>query len=697
MRIDQIEIKNFRIYKGSNTIDFKQKKESNIYLIAGKNGFGKTSFLTSLVWVFYGKLIAQVEDKYRKDIKKSGGYVDYLDSQFNNDAKVEGKDQKMSIQVILSDVLIPSVPCKTVTIKRTYDFSTKEESLQLLIDGTENELTKDVGYEVFINDFLLPREIAKFFFFDAEKIVSLAEAKSKAELRSLSRAYSEVLGIKKYEELRRNLEILLSNLRRRGVSEQEKDKLQHLITKDEELVKLTDYNQEQQDELDFKDANLKAKSDGLQEKLIREGNSVTLEDLKAFKKERDEIKDAINVTKQKLKKHLELLPFLIANEHVEQLKLQLDHESKFQNQHISLEVYKTKLESFSNQLIKDFGEFINDPKLITRLEELTKNTCENEFKKEVKTNTKDQSKVLLDFTEEEHREFLALYKHLQTSFKTQIEQLMQEDKNNRINLSRVSRKIKQGEARKDNYLAKKLRDEKQKIDDELVNLKEDKYKLIEEFGDLNGQHTSHKKILSEFEKNFNLIEQDLKKYRVTEKLLEKIKTVIARVKEEKKFALQKTIVLGLKRLMHKENFVKDVEVNIYDDVMDINLIDQKGNYIDKDNLSKGEQQLYATALLKALVDESGIEFPVFIDSPLQKFDKDHSRNIIQEFYPNISNQVVLFPLLEKELTEKEYELMKPNLSQVYMIEHTEKDSAFKQYKLNQLFKAFKEDDHVYTH
>jgi DNA sulfur modification protein DndD len=140
-----------------------------------------------------------------------------------------------------------------------------------------------------------------------------------------------------------------------------------------------------------------------------------------------------------------------------------------------------------------------------------------------------------------------------------------------------------------------------------------------------------------------------------------------------------------------------VEVNIYDDVMDINLIDQKGNYIDKDNLSKGEQQLYATALLKALVDESGIEFPVFIDSPLQKFDKDHSRNIIQEFYPNISNQVVLFPLLEKELTEKEYELMKPNLSQVYMIEHTEKDSAFKQYKLNQLFKAFKEDDHVYTH
>ncbi|MBZ9779886.1 DNA sulfur modification protein DndD [Psychroflexus sp. CAK8W] len=696
MRIDQIEIKNFRIYKGSNSIDFKKKKNSNIYLIAGKNGFGKTSFLTSLVWVFYGRLIAQVEDKYRKDIKKAGGYQEYLDTQFNNEVKYSKDHQKMEVNVTLSDVLIPSVPCKTVEIKRTYDFETKEESLQLLIDGSENELTKEVGYEVFINDFLLPREIAKFFFFDAEKIVSLAEAKSKAELRSLSRAYSEVLGIKKYEELRKNLETLLSNLRRRGVSEQEKGKLQDLITKDGGLTKLIDYNQQQQDELDFTEANLKAKSDELQEKLIREGNSVTLEELKALKQEQEEIKKAIYITKEKLKKHYELLPFLIASEQVEQLKLQLDHESKSQNEQFSLEVYRKKLEKFSEKLKKDFAEVLEDKIIKEKLEKLTTEALESEFEEQAKANAKDQSQILLDFTEEEHREFLALYKHLQTSFKSQIEQLIQEEKNNRINYNRVSRKIKQGEARKDNHLAKKLREEKKRIDEELAQLKENKHQLVEEFGSLNSQQTSHKKVLSEFEKNFNLIEQDLKKYKVTENLLDKIKTVISRVKEEKKFALKKTIVLGLKRLMHKNNFVKDVQVNIREDVMDIDLIDQKGNIIDKDNLSKGEQQLYATALLKALVDESGIEFPVFIDSPLQKFDKDHSRNIIEEFYPNISNQVVLFPLLEKELTEKEYDLMKPNLSQVYMIQHTETGSAFQQYKLNQLFKAFKEEDHVYA-
>lgn len=50
----------------------------------------------------------------------------------------------------------------------------------------------------------------------------------------------------------------------------------------------------------------------------------------------------------------------------------------------------------------------------------------------------------------------------------------------------------------------------------------------------------------------------------------------------------------------------------------------------------GERQMYASALLSSLVDESEIEFPVFIDSPMQKFDEQHAENIIKYFYPNVS-------------------------------------------------------------
>ena len=169
-----------------------------------------------------------------------------------------------------------------------------------------------------------------------------------------------------------------------------------------------------------------------------------------------------------------------------------------------------------------------------------------------------------------------------------------------------------------------------------------------------------------------------------------------RIKEEKKYALQKSILVGLKQLMHKNNFIDRIEVRIENDIMDIDLYDQQDQQVDKTSLSKGEQQLYATALLKALVDESGIDFPVFIDSPLQKFDPEHSQNIIKEFYPNVSEQVVLFPLLEKELSEAEYELLKPNLNGVYLIENQAEGSTVSQTKINTLFKTFrKQHDHAH--
>lgn len=107
------------------------------------------------------------------------------------------EDAQYYVEIVLSDVFIPSIPCSMITIRRTYDYFLDVESVDVLIDGQVNELAKEVGYDIFINDFILSKDIAKFFFFDAEKIVNLAEVKSIDEKRRLSTAYSEVLGIKK--------------------------------------------------------------------------------------------------------------------------------------------------------------------------------------------------------------------------------------------------------------------------------------------------------------------------------------------------------------------------------------------------------------------------------------------------------------------------------------------------------------------
>ena len=92
------------------------------------------------------------------------------------------------VSIEFSDVMIPSVPCNSLKITRSYDYITEKESVEILIDGHANELTMEIGPDVFINDFVLNRDIAQFFFFDSERIVSLAETKTKAERQKLNSA-----------------------------------------------------------------------------------------------------------------------------------------------------------------------------------------------------------------------------------------------------------------------------------------------------------------------------------------------------------------------------------------------------------------------------------------------------------------------------------------------------------------------------
>ena len=67
---------------------------------------------------------------------------------------------------------------------------------------------------------------------------------------------------------------------------------------------------------------------------------------------------------------------------------------------------------------------------------------------------------------------------------------------------------------------------------------------------------------------------------------------------------------------------------------------------------------------------------------------DSSIKYIKEFYPSISEQVVLFPLLEKELSEIEYELLKPNLNKAFLIHNENSSSILKSIPVNNLFKEF---------
>lgn len=699
MIIKSITLNNYRLYGGDNTIVFNNKEDKNICLISGENGFGKTTFLHSLIWCLYGRLITEVEAEVRKDIANNG-YNAFLKGNLNNNARARfeamGDNDKEQIRrrgytpenehlksmttyfvaIDFADVVIPSLPCTSLKVIRSYDMVTEKESVDILIDGVKNELTAEIGSEVFINDFILNKDIARFFFFDSEQIVALAETNTSAERKRLCSAYNEVLGVRKYEELKRNLENVRLRFRKKSSDVESRERLIALLDKQDKLKKEIEEVKQRTSDCEKDLYSLRAEDESIQLQLMREGNNTTTLEIQRVESVIASAKQKDEEYKKKLKTFIDFAPFAISGKLFQETRDQLEHNFKL-NEDKNLQLSKNLVVSditsdlllmLSKVAIPQETSFVLQQEILSILDK---------YKGDV-----SEEQTLLPLQEHDYEEFMAVYNNVTTTYKAEFEHLADDYRKNKQILERNSRRLSNINSKESDELIKNIRSKKNDIE-HLISEKDKEIRLTHEtLGTLTQELATVSKQVSELSKKVSLDDSDAKKDKVAEQLISELSTFLVSLKQEKKFSLERRIKGVLNNLMHKEDFIGRVEVIINGEDMDIELYTVDDKLINKDSLSKGEQQLYATSILKALVDESGIQFPVFIDSPLQKFDKSHATKIITEFYPQISKQVVLFPLLYKELTADEYEVMKPLVNATYLIKNDTTHSYFEKVKID---------------
>lgn len=695
MIIKNITLGNYRLYEGKNIIKFTQDEEKPIFLISGENGFGKTTFLHSLIWCLYGRLITEVEAEVRKDIANSG-YNAFLRKNLNHNvrAKLEKLDsaekdlirrkgyssenedlKKITtyyVAIEFKDVIIPSLPCTSLKVIRSYDMITEKESVDILIDGKRNELTTSIGSEVFINDFILNKDIARFFFFDSEQIVALAETNTSAEKRRLCSAYNEVLGVRKYEDLKKNLENVRLRFRKKSSDIESREKLLTMLSKQEQLEKKIEERRKKLTELESELKQLRADDEAIQLQLMREGNNATSAEIERFEKLIQTTKQKGDDYKAKLKNFIEYAPFAITGKLLKETREQIEYDFRLKetkNDQLGRNLVVNQIAS-DLMLMFEHSDIASAEKseLIIQVQDVL-----DRYKHEVV-----KEDVLLSVSEQEYEEFIAVYNNLTTTYKAEFEHLAEDYRKNKLVWERNSRRLSNIQSKEKDELIKDIRSKKNKVEADIVDKDKEIRQLHENLGVISQELATTTKQISELSKKVSLDDSDAKKDQIAEQLISELSTFLVSLKQEKKYSLERRIKTTLNTLMHKEDLIGSVEVIVNGEDMDIELYTVTGDVINKDSLSKGEQQLYATSILKALVDESGIQFPVFIDSPLQKFDKSHATRIITEFYPQISKQVVLFPLLYKELTFDEYEVMKPLVKATYLIENKAARSTFKQ-------------------
>lgn len=687
MFIKEIELNNFRIYKDRNVISLLPSEEKNIILVSGKNGFGKTTFLMSLVWCLYGKQMEKVDELYEKEIRDKGNYTKYISESLNRKAKEDGINE-FSVSVTFCEVKIPDITCSEVTIKRTYNVLTSaSDKVEVFIDGYPNELIEDLsknnqqGEEIFIRDFILPIEIAKFFFFDAEKIVSLAEVNSTQQRQQLSKAYSEVLGIQKYEDLKANLEEKQDDYRKHSAKPEEKKELNQLHTDIENTQISINHIYTQIDELKEMRNTAEKEAEEIQRKLIREGDKMSIEELNELKNEQTRLKQEIIVKQEGLKDLYDIIPFALAGETMVDVLEQLNNENILSEQKYKQEDVTEKIDriqaDLENAKTKSGLYFdTNSVKIKNFYEEQIKQLIKKYFYADI-VELPHTFKVLHDFSDYETNEFTQLVNTIRHSFKEKFSQLNSEYSFIKNQLDSINRKLRDAENKaEDEYIAD-LRTKKDTIANSIIRYDNEIEALNRKIGELSIQLKSYRQRQEILRKKIDESSVYSLKESKTKQLIARLQNFIVRFKDEKKKSLEVKMLQSLNILMHKKDFIRrvDVDINSTGDDIDIVLYNKNNKIIDKSSLSMGERQMYASALLSSLVDESEIEFPVFIDSPMQKFDEQHAENVIRHFYPNVSKQVVIFPLINKELTEKEYCILNPKVCRAYLIDNTSIDSS----------------------
>lgn len=684
MFIKEIELNNFRIYKGFNRISLLPSDDKNIIVVSGRNGFGKTTFLMSLVWCLYGKQMEKVDELYEKEIKDKGNYTKYISNSLNRKAREEGETE-FSVSITFTGVKIPDITCNEVTIKRTYNVvSCVADKVEVLIDGYPNELIEDLskenqkGEEIFIRDFILPIAIAKFFLFDAEKIVSLAEVNSNDQRRQLSRAYSEVLGIQKYEDLKANLEEKQDEYRRRSAKPEEKQELNQLHTDIENAQIEVNRCIDTIDELKH-ERNLKEKeAESILLSLIREGDKMTAEELNSLKDEQAKLEQEKNEVQENLKELFDLIPFALAGETLMNVSEQLSNERNLSEQKYKQADVNDKIIQIRQDIEheKKKLDFIIDIPTGDFFEEQINHLVRKYFFADV-VDVPENLKTLHDFSSTETNEFNQLLTTIKHSFKNSFARLNTQYSSIKNQLDSISRKIRDAEKTATNDYISGLRTSKEELDKRIFSIGNEIETVNQKIGELNNKIKSFKQQQEILRKKIDASTEYSEKEQTTKRIINRLQDYIAKFKEQKKESLQEKMLNALNTLLHKKGFIKKVEVDISftGDDIDIVLYNQSNQIIDKSSLSMGERQMYASALLNSLVDESEIEFPVFIDSPMQKFDEQHAINIIKHFYPNVSKQVVIFPLINKELTAQEYSLLQSKVCRAYLINNTSTDSS----------------------
>jgi DNA sulfur modification protein DndD len=144
---------------------------------------------------------------------------------------------------------------------------------------------------------------------------------------------------------------------------------------------------------------------------------------------------------------------------------------------------------------------------------------------------------------------------------------------------------------------------------------------------------------------------------------------VVRLRKNKVHLLQEKTFEMYRLLSSRSGLIKDITID--SKTYEIRITDRNGHEIRKSALSAGEKEVFAVSLLWGLAQTSELKLPIIIDTPLSRLDSTHRDNIVNNYFPNAGEQVIILST-DTEIDANYYRSLKPRLSGAASLEYDQR-------------------------
>lgn len=244
MKLDRLELRNFRQFYGEQAIDFSRNQEQNVTVIHGSNGSGKTTILNAFQWLFYGEVSLPKPDKIVSERAMA-------ESKSGDTVGVE-----VQLEFTHNGIEYTAMRSKTVRRERGGDLAGTEVDSDLhleFIDESGNRKVRGNAGDSLRQ--IMPERLREIFFFDGETIDELSAIGGQEKIQT---AIQNIMGLTILERGKRHLDAVRKRFEKE-VSKHGSDELSRLY---EERSELEDRESARTDELsDARDSKEKTEDE----------------------------------------------------------------------------------------------------------------------------------------------------------------------------------------------------------------------------------------------------------------------------------------------------------------------------------------------------------------------------------------------------------------------------------------------------